>query len=83
MEVRGDGGAPRYVVVDVGQCHQSRGGAVGLADCDGPVEADDLRVGEPEELVVPLDDLDPIGLLDRGASAWSAAIAACAWYSPS
>ena len=50
--------------VDLGQCRQSCERAVGLADCDGVVEPDDLSVGEPEELVVPLHNLDPVGLLD-------------------
>ena len=53
------------------------GRAVGLADCHRTVEPDDRRVGEPEQLVVPLHDLDPVGLLDtRPRAAWSAAIAA-------
>ena len=43
---------------------RARRRAVGFADCDRTVEADDRRVGEPEELVVPLHDLNPVGLLD-------------------
>ena len=59
------------------------GCAVRLADGDGTVESDDRRVGESEQLVVPLQDLHPVGVLEeRGRPAWSAAIAACAWYSP-
>ena len=38
-------------------------GAVGLADRDGPVELHDRAAGEPEQLVVPADDLHPVGLL--------------------
>ncbi len=64
MEVRSDRFAPRDVFVDLGQCRQSCERAVGLADCDGAVEPDDRSVGEPEELVVPLHNLDPVGLLD-------------------
>ena len=64
VEVRGDRIAPRDVFVDLGQCRQSCGRAVGLADCDRTVEPDDRSVGEPEQLVVPLHDLDPVGLLD-------------------
>src|SRR5438105_15275173 len=80
VKVRGDRLAPRDVFVHLGQCRQSCGRAVGLADCDRTVEPDDRSVGEREQLVVPLHDLDPVGLLDTRASAWSAAIAAWAWY---
>ena len=34
VEVRGDRFVPRDVFVDLGQCRQSSGRAVGLADCD-------------------------------------------------
>src|SRR5713101_9483721 len=61
VEVRGDRFAPRDVFVDLGQYRQSCGRAVGLADCDRTVEPDDRSVGEPEQLVVPLHDLDPVG----------------------
>ena len=64
VEVRGDRIAPRDVLVDLGQCRQSRGSAVRFADGDGTVEPDDRSVGEPEQLVVPLHDLDPVGVLD-------------------
>ena len=64
VEVGGDCFAPRDVFVDVGQCRQSSGCAVGLADGDRTVEPHDRSVGEAEQLVVPLDDLDPVGLLD-------------------
>ena len=62
MEVRSDR-APQDVFVDLGQCRQSCERAVGLADCDAD-RPDDRSVGEPEELVVPLHNLDPVGLLD-------------------
>ena len=78
VEVRGDRFAPRDVFVDLGQRRESCRRAVGLADCDRTVEPNDRSVGEPEELVVPLHDLDPVVSSTRGASAWSAAIAACA-----
>jgi hypothetical protein len=64
VEVRGNRFTPRHVLVDLGQCRQACARTVGLADRDRTVEPDDRRVGEPEELVVPLDDLDPVGLLD-------------------
>jgi hypothetical protein len=48
VEVRGDRFAPRDSFVDLGQCRQSCGRAVGLADCDRTVEPDDRSVGEPE-----------------------------------
>ena len=64
VEVGGDRVAAQDVLVDVGQRRQPGGRAIGLADGDGPVEPDDRRVGEPEQLVVPLDDLHPVGLLD-------------------
>jgi len=48
VEVRGDRFAPGDVFVDLGQCRQPCGRAVGLADCDRTVEPDDRSVGEPE-----------------------------------
>jgi hypothetical protein len=48
VEVRGDRFAPGHVFVDVGQCRQSGGRAVGLADCDRTVEPVDRSVGEAE-----------------------------------
>lgn len=78
MEVGSDCIAPRGVLVDIGECRQPCGCAVGFAEGDGAVELDDRRVCEAKELVVPLQDLDPVGVLEAGASAWSAAIAACA-----
>src|SRR2546429_669573 len=48
VEVRGDRFAPRDVFVDLGQCGQPCGRAVGLADCDRTVEPDDRSVGELE-----------------------------------
>src|SRR4051794_25512690 len=64
VEVGGDRVVARHVLVDLGQRRQPGGRAVGLADRNRPVEPHDRRVGEAEELVVPLDDLDPVGLLD-------------------
>ena len=46
VEVRGDGFAPRDLFVDIGQCRQSGGRAVGLADCNRTIEPDDRSVGE-------------------------------------
>jgi len=48
VEVRSDRFASRDVFVDLGQCRQSCGRAVGFADCDRSVEPDDRSVGEPE-----------------------------------
>ena len=65
------------LVADLGQRGEPGRRAVRLADGDGPVEPHDRGVGEAEQLVVPLDDLHPIGLRRRpGASACSAAMAA-------
>jgi hypothetical protein len=58
--------AARDALVDVGQCPQSRGCAVRFAEGDGPVEPDDRSVGESKQLVVPLQDLDPVGVLEAG-----------------
>ena len=38
---------------------------VGLADRDDAIESNDRSVGVAQQLVVPLDDLHPIGLLDQ------------------
>jgi hypothetical protein len=51
--------------VDVGQGGQSGPRSVGLTDRDGTVESNDRAVGEHEQFVVPLDDLHPVGLVDR------------------
>jgi len=64
MEMGGDRIAPRDVLVDLSECRQSCGSALRFADGNGTVEPDDLSVGELEQLVVPLHDLDPVGLLD-------------------
>src|SRR5262249_44686979 len=64
VEVRGDGFPPRYVPVDRGQRREPGGCAVRLPDGHRAVQPDDRRVAEPEQLVVPLDDLDPVGVLD-------------------
>jgi hypothetical protein len=52
------------VLVDIRQREQSGACTVGFADRDCPVEPDDRGVGEAPQLVVPLDDLDPVGVLD-------------------
>ena len=64
VEVGSDRIAPRDVLVDVGQCPQPCGCTVGFTDGDGTVEPDDRRVGESEQLVVPLHDLHPVGVLE-------------------
>jgi hypothetical protein len=46
-----------------GQGREAGQGTIGLADRDGPVELHDRALGEPEQLVVPADDLHPVGLL--------------------
>ncbi len=78
VEVSGDGAATRDVVGNLGQRREPGRGAVGLADRNGPVEPDDRRIGEPEQLVIPADDLKPISLLhpscirvERGDPAWA------------
>ena len=48
VEVGGDRVAPRDVFVDLGQCRQTCGRAIGLADRDRTVEPHDWSVGEPE-----------------------------------
>src|SRR3981081_1588031 len=48
VEVRGDRFVPRDVFVDLGQCRQSCGCAVGLADRDRTGEPDDRSGGGPE-----------------------------------
>src|SRR3954453_8611680 len=53
VEMRRDRLAARDALVDLGECGQPRGRAVGLADRDGTVESHDRSVGEPEQLVVP------------------------------
>ena len=63
VEVGGDGAATRDVVGDLGQRRETGRCPVGFADRDGTVQPDDRRVGEPEQLVVPADDLQPISLL--------------------
>jgi hypothetical protein len=63
VEVGRGGGVAGQARVDGGQGREAGRRAVGLADRDGPVERDDRAPGEPEQLVVPADDLHPIGLL--------------------
>ncbi len=62
VEVRARGGVPGERGVELGEGGQPGPRPVGLADRDGPVEPDDRGVGEGQQLVVPLDDLDPVGL---------------------
>ncbi len=64
VEICGDRFAPRNVFVDLCECRQPCAGAVRFTDSDGTVEPDDGSVGEPQQLVVPLDDLDPVGVVD-------------------
>ena len=49
--------------VHAGQGRESGRRPVGLADRDGPVERHDRAPGEPQQIVVPADDLHPVGLL--------------------
>ena len=84
VQVRRDRGVPWQRGVELGQGGQAAPRAVGLTDRDGAVEACDRGVGEADQLVVPLDDLYPVGLLDtsgrrRGVRRWRPAPG----YSPS
>ena len=54
VEIRSDRIAPRDERFDLGQGGQSCGSPGRLANGDRTVEADDRRVGESEQLVVPL-----------------------------
>src|SRR4051794_23158993 len=54
VEVGGHGIAPGHVPGDVAQRRQPGGRAVRLTDGDRAVEPHDGRVGEPQQLVVPL-----------------------------
>ena len=63
--------------VDGRQCHLR---AVELGDRDGPVEGDDRRGVEADELVVEGDDLPPVGVLASSrAEVCTALIAARIW----
>lgn len=64
VEVGGDCVATRDVGGNFGQRGKPSRRAVGLSHGDGSVEAHDRRVGESEQLVVPADDLRPVGLVD-------------------
>ena len=64
MKVGGDRIPAGDALVDVGEGGESGQRAIGLPDRDGTVEPHHGRVGEPEQLVVPLHDLDPVGVLD-------------------
>ena len=74
-------GVVRVVAVQLKRVHdRERGGrAVDLADRDGAVEGHDRGRSDREQLVVEGDDLRPVGLLERGGSAWTALMAACSW----
>ena len=65
VEVRRDGGVSGQGRVEHGKGGQTGPRAIGLADRDGPVQADHWAVGEAHQFVVPLDDLHPVGLLRR------------------
>src|SRR5699024_1085968 len=65
MQVRGDRVIPRYVGVECRQSPKPGPRTIGLPDRDGTVQPGDGAVGEPYELVVPFDDLYPVGFLDR------------------
>jgi len=64
VEIRSDRIAPRDERFDLGQGGQSCGSPGRLANGDRTVEAGDRVIGETPKFVVPLDDLDPVGLLD-------------------
>ena len=51
-------------LVHLRESSQSRRRAFRLADGHDTVQPDDRRIREPQQLVVPLDDLDPVGFLD-------------------
>ena len=63
MEVRRHGAVARQAGVNLGKCREPRARPVGLAHGDGPVEAYDGAAGQRQQLVVPLHDLHPVGLL--------------------
>ena len=65
VEVRRHGPVARQVGVDLGECSEPGPRPVGLAHGDGPVEAYDGAAGQRQQLVVPLHDLHPVGLLGR------------------
>ena len=83
VEVRGDRFSPWDVFVDLGQCRQSCGRAVGLADRDArlsrTIGVSANRSSSSYHSTIWTQSVSST----CGASAWSAAIAACAWYSPS
>jgi hypothetical protein len=62
--------------VDGRQCHLR---AVEFGDRDGPVEGDDRRGVEAEELVVEGDDLRPVGVAYVAGEVCTALIAARIW----
>ncbi len=61
---------------------EARRGAVAHGDGDGAVQLDDRRRVRAQQHVVEPDDLRPVGRGRVGASACTAAIAACSVYGP-
>jgi hypothetical protein len=72
VEIGSDRISPRDVLIDVGQCCQSCERAVRFTDGNGTVESDDRSVGDSDELVVPLQDLHPVGVVEAGGAAIAA-----------
>lgn len=64
VKVRSDCVSAFDVVIDVCEGVESGFWSVGFGDRDDPIEARDRSVGEAEQLVVPLDDLGPVGLVE-------------------
>ena len=65
VQVRRNSRVPRDIGVHLGERGQPGLSAIRLADRDRAVEADDRAVREAQQLVVPADDLDPVGLVVR------------------
>src|SRR5699024_1907093 len=63
-QMRLDGEISGQTVIEAAQFGETGRRADGLAEGHGPIEADDRGVPESEELVVPVDDLRPVGGLD-------------------
>ena len=68
MEVRRRRPVAGQCGVHLGERGESGPRAVGLAHRHGPVEAYDGAAGQRQQLVVPLDDLHPVGLRGRGCA---------------
>src|SRR5882757_8176207 len=62
VEVGGRSGVPRECRVELRERGEPRLRPIRLTDGDGAIEPHNRAVGEPDELVVPLDDLHPVGL---------------------